>query len=336
MKKSPLLRERGGGEGLDVRANFKTLPPFRGAFSLSEKGTWADGSPDLEPTMNTPPQGFGLGLRPEHYEEILAAPGAVDWFEIISENYLIDGGRPLHYLDRIAERYQLAMHGVSLSIGGSDPLDRNYLRDLGRLARRVQPCLISDHLCWTGIDGFNLHDLMPMPHTDEAVRHVARRVRQVHDSLCRQILLENVSSYAGFTGSRLSEWEFLSALVAESGCGLLLDVNNVYVNSRNHGFDPLDYLQGLPRGCVQQIHLAGHSEDALGSGLLIDTHDRPVAPQVWALYAVALRRFGPVPSMIERDDHIPPLAELLAELDQARRIAAEVEPKPLGAAGAAA
>jgi uncharacterized protein (UPF0276 family) len=213
------------------------------------------------------------------------------------------------------------MHGVSLSIGGSDELNRDYLRDLRKLARRVQPKLISDHLCWTGVDGSQLHDLMPLPQTDEAVQHVAARLRQVQDSLGRQFVIENVSSYATFSHSHLSEWEFLAAIVAESGCGLLLDVNNIYVNSRNHGFDPLEYLDGLPRGCVKQIHLAGHSVDALGSGLLIDTHDHPVCPEVWALYGQALRRFGAVPSMIERDDHIPPLPELIAELDHARSIA---------------
>ncbi len=269
-------------------------------------------------------QGFGLGLRPQHYERILAGDCAVDWFEILSENYLVPGGRPLYYLDRIAERFPLAMHGVSLSIGSSDPLNRSYLRDLARLARRVQPRLISDHLCWTGVDGLNLHDLMPLPQTDEAVHHVARRIGQVQDALGRQFVLENVSSYVGFTHSRLAEWQFLSAIVAESGCALLLDINNVYVNSVNHGFDALDYLDGLPRHSVRQIHLAGHSQDAAGTGLLIDTHDHPVCDAVWALYAAALERFGAVPSMIERDDRIPPLDDLLAELDQARDIASRV------------
>lgn len=219
------------------------------------------------------------------------------------------------------------MHGVSLSIGGSDPLDRDYLKSLAALARRVQPELISDHLCWTGIDGVQLHDLMPLPHTVEAVRHVARRVRQVQDALGRQLLLENVSSYLRFDGDELSEWQFLAAIVAESGCGVLLDVNNVYVNSHNHGFDPRTFLDGLPLGSVQQIHLAGHAVDASGSGLLIDTHDAPVCDAVWALYAHALRRFGDVPAMIERDDHIPPLETLLAELEQARRVAADAGPR---------
>lgn len=277
--------------------------------------------------MTTELHGFGLGLRPEHYNAILDQEPAIDWLEILSENYFVDGGRPLYFLDRIRERYPLVMHGVSLSIGGSDPLDRDYLKSLAALARRVQPELISDHLCWTGIDGVQLHDLMPLPHTVEAVRHVARRVRQVQDALGRQLLLENVSSYLRFDGDELSEWQFLAAIVAESGCGVLLDVNNVYVNSHNHGFDPRTFLDGLPLGSVQQIHLAGHAVDASGSGLLIDTHDAPVCDAVWALYAHALRRFGDVPAMIERDDHIPPLETLLAELEQARRVAADAGPR---------
>lgn len=267
--------------------------------------------------------GFGLGLRPEHYNAILGGNPPIEWLEILSENYLVAGGRPLHFLDRMAERHPLVMHGVSLSIGGSDPLDRDYLNRLAALARRARPKLISDHLCWTAIDGVQLHDLMPLPYTEEAVRHVAGRVQQVQDILGRQILLENVSSYLRFNGDTLSEWQFLAAIVAESGCGVLLDVNNVYVNSRNHGFDAQDFLDGLPLGSVQQIHLAGHSFDGQ-SGLLIDTHDAPVCDAVWQLYGKALQRFGDVPAMIERDDHIPPLDELLAELDQARVVAAEV------------
>jgi uncharacterized protein (UPF0276 family) len=239
------------------------------------------------PTMFT---GFGLGLRPQHYAQILGSECAVDWFEILSENYLVPGGRPMYYLDRIVEQFPVVMHGVSLSIGGSDELNRDYLRDLGRLAQRVQPQLISDHLCWTGIDELQLHDLMPLPQTDEAVMHVAARLRRVQDCLGRQFVIENVSSYAAFSHSHLSEWAFLTAIVAESGCGLLLDVNNVYVNSRNHGFDPLEYLNGLPTESVKQIHLAGHSVDQLGSGLLIDTHDHPVCPQVWLRTGVATLR----------------------------------------------
>lgn len=267
--------------------------------------------------------GFGLGLRPQHYDALLSADtNAVDWLEIVSENYLVDGGRPLAMLDRIAERWPLAMHGVSLDIGGSDPLDRDYLRALGRLAKRVRPALVSDHLCWTRHDGVQLHDLLPLPCNEDTLRHVAARVHQVQDALGTQLVLENVSSYLRFTGNTMDEAAFLTALVGETGCGLLIDVNNVYVNARNHGIDPHAYLDALPRHAVRQLHLAGHSEDALGSGLLIDTHDAPICDGVWALYAHALQRFGDVPTMIERDDRIPPLAELLDELDIARGIAA--------------
>lgn len=276
--------------------------------------------------MTRPLQGFGLGLRPGYYEDALRPQCPVDWFEIVSENYMVAGGRPLHVLDQIAERYPLAMHGVSLSIGGRDPLDRDYLRQLATLARRVRPRVISDHLCWTGGNGVHLHDLLPLPQTEEAVRHVAARVRDVQDALGRQILLENVSSYLRFAGDALDEAQFLSAVVAESGCGLLLDVNNAWVNGHNHGIDPRVMLDALPAAAVMQIHLAGHSIDALGSGLLVDTHDQPVCDDVWDLYAHAVRRFGEVPAMIERDDNYPPFAELLAELARARDIAAMASP----------
>lgn len=271
--------------------------------------------PDVLPQL-----GFGLGLRPEHYEEIAAGPQRIDWFEAISENYMVGGGKPLHWLERIRADYPVVLHGVSLSIGASEPLDRAYLIELKALAERIQPAWISDHLCWTGIAGRNLHDLLPLPHTAEAVRHVAARVREVQDFLGRRILLENVSSYAVFRHSALPEWEFLRAVAEEADCLLLLDVNNIYVNSRNHGFDPQDYLRAIPPSRVQQIHLAGHSRNG---ELLIDTHDHPVPEAVWALYAAAVRRFGTVATMVERDDRIPPLAELVAELDRARATAAD-------------
>ena len=262
--------------------------------------------------------GFGLGLRPEHYPAVLEDRPAVDWFEIISENYLVAGGKPLYFLDRIREHYPMVMHGVSLSIGGCDPLDPGYLAALKRLAARVEPAWISDHLCWTGIDGRNLHDLLPLPYTEEAIAHVAGRVGQVQDCLGRQILLENVSSYVTYTDSRISEWEFLSAVAERADCHILLDVNNVCVSAHNHGFDPLAYLDGVPPGRVRQIHLAGHSHDG---SLIVDTHDHPVPDPVWALYAEAIARLGPVSTMIERDDDIPPLETLLAELAQARSLA---------------
>jgi uncharacterized protein (UPF0276 family) len=268
-----------------------------------------------------PNLGFGLGLRVDHYETILNSQPAVDWFEIISENYLVPGGKPLHYLDRIRERYPLVMHGVSLSIGSTDPLNRDYLRQLKELARRVEPAWISDHLCWTGVHGTNLHDLLPLPYTEETINHVAARIREVQDFLGRQMLIENVSSYVSYAQSQISEWDFLRAVCERADCLLLFDVNNIYVSSVNHGFDPLDYLNGIPAERVQQFHLAGHEDHGR---YIIDTHDHPVPDPVWNLYTEALRRFGPVSTMIERDDNIPPLDELVAELDQARRIAAQV------------
>lgn len=264
--------------------------------------------------------GFGLGLRPRHYEAILKARPRVDWFEALSENYMIPGGRPLHYLMRIRERYPVVLHGVSLSIGSTDPLDRAYLVDLKALAQRVEPEWISDHLCWTGVAGRNLHDLMPLPYTEEALHHVARRVREVQDFLGRRIALENVSSYVAYRDSAMTEWAFLAALAKEADCYILLDVNNIYVSAFNHGFDPIAFLDGIPAARVRQIHLAGH--DNCGD-LIIDTHDAPVIGPVWELYGEALRRFGPVPTMIERDDRIPPLGALVRELDRARTIAAK-------------
>lgn len=265
--------------------------------------------------------GFGLGLRKEHYETILAEKPLVDWFEIITENYLAPGGKPLYYLDRIRSDYPLVMHGVSLSIGGSDPLNFDYLRQVKALAERVQPAWISDHLCWTGVNGVNMHDLLPLPYTEEALRHVAERVAMVQDFLGRRLLLENVSSYISFTHSQMSEWEFLGAVAERADCLILLDINNIYVSAHNHGFDPYQYLQNVPLGRVQQFHLAGHLN--LGR-IIIDSHGAEVIDPVWALYEAALRRFGPVSAMIERDADIPPLADLLAELGIARQIAARL------------
>lgn len=259
--------------------------------------------------------GFGLGLRPAHYDAILSADARVDWFEVLTENYLVEGGKPLHFLDRISERYPVVLHGVSMSIGSSEPLDFEYLAAVRRLADRVGALWISDHLCWTGVAGKNLHDLLPLPYTEEAVRHVARRVRQVQDFLGEQILLENVSSYVSFVGSSMTEWDFLNAVADAADCAVLLDVNNIYVSSRNHGFDPLAYLDAMQPDRVRQIHLAGHTRD---ESLLIDTHDQPVPDPVWSLYGEAIRRLGVVPTMIERDDNIPALEDLQRELDLAR------------------
>jgi uncharacterized protein (UPF0276 family) len=264
--------------------------------------------------------GFGLGLRVEHYASILEGRPEVDWFEAITENYLVPGGRPLHNLMRVRERFPVALHGVSLSIGSISPLDLSYLAQVKALAARVEPVWVSDHLCWTGLNGRNIHDLLPLPFTDEALAHVVSRVRAVQEILGRRILLENVSSYLSFNDSRMTEWEFLSAVAEQSDCLILLDVNNVYVSSVNHEFDPLAYLNALPVHRVQQIHLAGHESHG---DYLIDTHDRPVPEPVWALYSHAVKRFGAVPTMIERDASIPPLAELEAELRIARRLAAK-------------
>ncbi len=273
--------------------------------------------------MNTRPYlGYGLGLRKEHYTTILDEQPAVDWFEILSENYLVDGGKPLYYLDRIREQYPMVMHGVSLSIGGTDPLNQDYLARLTALAKRVQPGWISDHLCWTGVHGTNLHDLMPLPYTEETVRHVAQRVSQVQDHLGQRILLENVSSYVAFRDSEFTEWEFLREVAEQADCLILLDINNIHVSAFNHNFDPYDYLAGIPAERVYQFHLAGHSYEG---DLIIDTHDHPIIDPVWELYSAAVRRFGYVSTMIERDDNIPPLADLLSELAQARQIARNIQ-----------
>jgi uncharacterized protein (UPF0276 family) len=264
--------------------------------------------------------GFGLGLRTTHYNQILAAKQRVDWFEILSENYMVPGGRPLAMLDAIRADYPVVMHGVSMSIGTPQGPSPEYLRELKKLITRVQPLWVSDHLCWTGLHGKNMHDLYPLPYTEESVKVVVDNIGRVQDVLQRQLVLENVSSYLSFESDQLTEWDFVRTIAEASDSLILLDVNNVYVSSVNHGFDPLTYLNAIPQNRVQQIHLAGHHDHGTH---IIDTHDHPVADPVWDLYRAALRRFGPVASMIERDDHIPPLAELVAELDIARRIAFE-------------
>jgi uncharacterized protein (UPF0276 family) len=271
-----------------------------------------------ERTDALPYLGYGLGLRVEHYEALLAQPSGVDWLEIVSENYLVHGGLPLAWLERFRERFPLVMHGVSMSIGSTDALDEDYLDRLAALARRIEPAWVSDHLCWTGVQGVNLHDLMPLPYTEEALDHVVARVRQVQDRLKRRILLENVSSYVSYAQSQLTEWEFLAEVAVRADCLILLDVNNVYVSAVNHGFAAHDYLRGIPADRVQQFHLAGYEQ---GESLIIDTHDAPISDPVWELYMDAVRRFGRISTMIERDDHFPPLAELIGELEQARRLA---------------
>lgn len=264
-----------------------------------------------------PSLGFGLGLRPAHYTALHETRPRVDWLEIISENYMMPGGPPLDHLARIRADYPIAMHGVSLSIGSADPLDRNYLAALKGLAERFEPAWISDHLCWTGVAGLNMHDLLPLPYAEEALDHVVERVARVQDYLGRRILIENVSSYVTFERSVMPEWEFLAEVARRADCLILLDINNIYVSAFNNGFDPYAYLEAVPTERVQQIHLAGHENNG---DHIIDTHDHPVIDEVWSLYRAAIARLGPVSTMIERDDRIPPLEELETELDRARAL----------------
>jgi hypothetical protein len=278
--------------------------------------------------MNQSYLGFGLGLRTDHFQHVVDEQPHVDWFEITSENFMVAGGKPRYYLRTIGERYPLVMHGVSLSIGSTDPLDYNYLSRLKALADEVDPPWVSDHLCWTSVDHINSHDLLPLPYTEEAVKHVVERVQRVQDFLGRQILLENVSSYLSYNTSEMQEWTFLSEISALADCRILLDINNIYVSSRNHGFSAEDYLAGIDPERVQQFHLAGHSDYGQ---YVIDTHDHNIVDPVWDLYRLALRRFGPVSTMIERDDHIPPFEALCAELDIARDIALQEHPVLAGA-----
>ncbi|MBT4769101.1 MAG: DUF692 domain-containing protein [Rhodospirillaceae bacterium] len=280
--------------------------------------------------------GFGLGLRPKHFPAILndhagRTPG-VDWFEILSENFIKVGGPARRNLDRVRERYPIVMHGVSLSIGAPDPLDMNYLAGLKALIDRIEPVLVSDHLCWTGAHGLNLHDLLPVPLTKEALNHVADRVSRVQDYLGRRILLENASTYVTFAADEMTEWEFISALAEKADCHILLDVNNVYVSGFNHGFSPAEYLAGLPADRIRQIHLAGHQNNG---DHIVDTHDAPVADPVWDLYSQTISRFGPIPTMIERDDNIPEFSELVAELDQARALCRTATREPATSEAAA-
>jgi uncharacterized protein (UPF0276 family) len=276
-----------------------------------------------------PPLGFGLGLRPVYYQDILDKNPRVDWFEVISENFMVSGGRPPEMLERIRSTYPIVMHGVSLSIASTAPLDFEYLRALKSLAERFQPEWISDHLCWTGVHGVNLHDLLPVPYTSEALDHVVERIRRVQDFLGRRIAIENVSSYVTFAESEMDEWTFVREVAERADCWLLLDINNVFVSSFNHGFDQAGYINSVPVERVVQFHLAGHSEAETHK---IDTHDQPICEEVWSLYGEACRRFGTMSTMVERDDNFPPFDELLAELDRARAVAAATRAKTREAA----
>jgi uncharacterized protein (UPF0276 family) len=262
-----------------------------------------------------PDLGHGVGLRREHFDRVLSEPTEVDWFEVISENYMVKGGRPLHLLERVRRDYPLVLHGVSLSIGSRDPLDRGYLDGLRDLAARIEPAWVSDHLCWTSVGGHNSHDLLPLPYTEETLEHVVSRLAAVQEHLGRRIALENASTYLTFAGSTIPEWEFLAEVAHRADCGILLDVNNVFVNAVNHGFDPEKYLGAVPAERVWEIHLAGHTDR--GSHLL-DTHGARVCDEVWDLYQFASRRIGAVASLVEWDEDVPDWDTLEAESQRAR------------------
>ncbi|MBO6945131.1 DUF692 domain-containing protein [Altererythrobacter sp.] len=267
--------------------------------------------------------GFGLGLRRSHYADFLDRDVAVDFVEVISENYMVDGGRPIRILEQVRARHPVIIHGVSMSIGSAGGLDEGYLAKLKRLEQRIDPLWVSDHLCWTRTSAHNSHDLLPLPLTEEALQVVCDNIDRAQSYLGRPMLFENPSSYLTFPEDEMAEWEFLSEMTRRTGCYLLLDVNNIYVSAQNHGFSADDYLAGLPLERVRQIHLAGHTPGEI----IIDTHDREVCDDVWALYAKAMAMIEqPVATMIERDDKIPPLPELLTELDCARSLARESVP----------
>jgi uncharacterized protein (UPF0276 family) len=267
-----------------------------------------------------PHLGHGVGLRPQHYPQILDGTARADWFEVISENFMIRGGRPLHVLEHARGLAPVVLHGVSMNLGGADTLDERHLDALDALVRRFEPSWVSEHLCWGASGRHYAHDLLPLPYTEEALGVVVERIGRVQDRLGRRILVENVSSYVAFAHSAMPEWTFLGAVAEAADCGILLDVNNLYVSAVNHGFSPDAYLAGLPLGRVGQIHLAGHSD---AGELLIDTHDHPVPSPVWALYRAAVGRFGPVSTLIEWDDRIPPFATLVDEAERARALEAE-------------
>jgi uncharacterized protein (UPF0276 family) len=268
-----------------------------------------------------PHLGHGIGLRPAHYSQVIDERPRVDWFEVISENFMVPGGNPRRVLREVRQHYPVVMHGVSLSLGSTDPLSERYLDELAQLVAEVEPAWVSDHVSWSSFGRHAAHDLWPIPYNEESLTHVAERITHVQDRLKRRILVENPSSYLEFTSSDIPEWQFLAALVERADCGLLLDVNNIFVNAYNHGFDAAEYVAGLPLGCVGQIHLAGHSDHGTH---LIDTHDHPVRDEVWDLYRSAVARFGPVSTLIEWDDHIPLLERLLEESRRAYAVEREV------------
>ena len=261
--------------------------------------------------------GHGVGLRRDHFARVLSAPTGVDWFEAISENFMVPGGRPLDILRAVRRDYPVVLHGVSLSIGSTDPIDDGYLQQLQRLIQIIEPAWVTDHLCWTGVSGVNSHDLLPMPYTEEALDHVVRRVTQVQECLGRRIGLENPSSYLTWTASTIAEWDFLAAVAERADCGIMLDINNVFVSAHNHRFDPVAYIDAIPKDRVWQFHLAGHSDHGTH---LLDTHDHPVRDEVWELYRRAVRRFGAIPTLVEWDGNIPEWDRLEAESTRAREV----------------
>jgi uncharacterized protein (UPF0276 family) len=301
------------------RTPLAPIPPLAPRPSLAAR-------PSFPPRPSDAPDlGVGVGLRTAHYGDVLARGPrddlGVDWFELISENYMVPGGRPLRILDEVREVAPVVLHGVSLNVGSTDPLDADHVAALDRLADRARPSWISDHLCWTGVGGTNLHDLLPLPYVDDVVSHVAARVREVQDRLGRRIALENVSSYLSYEIDSMSEWDFVAAVAEEADCGILLDVNNVYVSAQNHGFDATTYVDAMPADRVFQIHLAGHSRSG---PMLIDTHDHPVCDAVWQLFERVIARCGPISTLIEWDDRIPGYERLIEEADVARRTIARV------------
>ena len=270
--------------------------------------------------------GVGIGLRIPHYQHIFEQKPVVDWFEIISENYMVDGGRPLHVLDQILDQYRVVQHGVSMYFGSAEPLNREHLRRLKSLVRRTNTPWLSDHLCWGSVDGRYTHDLLPMPYTFEAARLTAAKIRQVQDFVEVPVAVENVSSYAEFHISEMSEWQFLNEVVERADCGVLLDVNNIYVSSRNHSFDPFEYVNSVPAERVAQIHIAGHSRF---EKYTLDTHDHPVIDPVWDLYRRAIERCGPTATLLEWDDNIPSFEEVHHEALKANRFLEKTSPSPL-------
>ena len=267
--------------------------------------------------MNNGITGVGIGLRAPHYGSFLHERPAIGWLEVHSENYFGDGGYDLHVLERVRRDYPLSLHGVGLSLGSADGLRETHLAKLKRLVERIQPALVSEHLCWGHVDGRHLNDLLPLPFTDEALKLVCRRVDAVQTALGRELLVENISAYLRFGCDAMTEWEFVASVAAHTGCKLLFDVNNVYVNAVNHGFDPRAYLAAIPGQRVAEIHLAGFDDSG---ECLLDTHGARVAPPVWTLYGEAIERFGPKPTLVEWDTDIPALEVLLDEANHAQRI----------------